>query len=84
MTTLEEKLLNQPKNTFHKTVTIIILTVFFIWSLTAIDLSNKTDNGLKIAKNILLGLITPDTELLFTFSTQGVPYLLIETMAIAL
>lgn len=84
MTSLEKTLLNEPKNIFHKLITVIIIATFFIWSLSAINLSNTTENGLMIAKNILLGILKPDTELLFTFTTKGVPYLLIETMAIAL
>src|SRR5690606_16910448 len=39
-------------------------------------------NGWTVAKNILLGLVQPDTELLFNV-TNGVPYLLLETIAIA-
>src|SRR5690606_3165159 len=36
-----------------------------------------------IASGILTGIVQPDLELLLTFTKQGVPYLLLETMAIA-
>ena len=40
-------------------------------------------SGWTIAKNILLGLVQPDLNLLFNFTSSGVLYLLIETIAIA-
>lgn len=56
--------------------------ILFVWSMSTIQPDQLTSNGFAIAKNILLGLVQPDIELLFNF-TNGVPYLLIETIAIA-
>ncbi len=83
MNVIEKHLLNEPKRTVQNVITAVILFIFIMWSLTAVDLSNVSSNGVDIAKNILHGIVTPDTGLLFTFNTNGVPYLLLETMAIA-
>ena len=80
MNSIEKQLLNEPKRIVQNVITAVILLIFIMWSLTAVDLSNFTSNGLAIAKNILLGIVTPNTDLLFTFNTNGVPYLLVETM----
>lgn len=83
MNIIEKHLLNEPKRTVQNVITAVIVIIFLMWSLTAVDLSNFTSNGLAIAKNILHGIVTPNTDLLFTFNSNGVPYLLLETMAIA-
>lgn len=80
---IEKQLINEPKYTTKSIISIMILAAFLLWSLSAINLSNMTENGFMIAKNIMLGILSPNTELLFTWSTNGVPYLLLETMAIA-
>ncbi|WP_099458732.1 phosphonate ABC transporter, permease protein PhnE [Paenibacillus crassostreae] len=79
-----DKQLQQATNRYlpNLLITVIVL-IIFVWSTSAVQLDNVTANGLSIAKNILLGLIQPDTELLFNLTTGGVLYLLLETMAIA-
>ncbi|MFD1448552.1 phosphonate ABC transporter, permease protein PhnE [Oceanobacillus profundus] len=72
----------EPNRRLTQIMTALILIILFGWSLSAIQFDELTVNGLTIAKNILLGLVQPDVELLFNF-TNGVPYLLIETVAIA-
>lgn len=72
----------EPNRRFSQIITGLVLIIILGWSMSAIQLDQLAANGLTIAKNILLGLIQPDVELLFNFR-NGVPYLLIETMAIA-
>lgn len=61
-------------------VTCVMLT---LWSETTIELSNMVHNGFEIAGNIIKGILHPDKDLLFNFTTTGVLYLLFETMCIA-
>lgn len=63
---------------------LVISVIVIVWSTTAVQLNHLTTNGLSIAKNIILGLVQPNVELLFNWTTGGVPYLLVETIAIAL
>lgn len=64
-------------------ITTALVAILFLWSTSAIQLNNFTASGFDIAKNILLGLVSPNLDLLFNITTRGVFYLLVETMAIA-
>ena len=59
----------------------IIIVVF--WSMSTMSEINWSPNGNKVAIGIFKGIFSPDTELLFNFTKKSVPYLLLETMAIA-
>ncbi|MCA1056986.1 phosphonate ABC transporter, permease protein PhnE [Rossellomorea aquimaris] len=83
MTTVEKQLLAAPRNYgYILTVTAIILFLLG-WSITGISFQLDS-NGMKIASNIIGGLLHPDTEFLFNMTDRGVLYLLWETLAIAL
>lgn len=83
MTTVEKQLLAAPRNYgYIITVTAIVL-VLLAWSVTGISFQLDS-NGMKIASNIIGGLLNPDTEFLFNVTDKGVLYLLWETLAIAL
>ncbi|MGL4953422.1 MAG: phosphonate ABC transporter, permease protein PhnE [Culicoidibacterales bacterium] len=64
-------------------VSAIIFVVLMAWSTSTLNFSGFTEGGAEISKNIITGIFTPNTDLLFNFTAQGVPYLLLETMAIA-
>ncbi|WP_042479192.1 phosphonate ABC transporter, permease protein PhnE [Bacillus ndiopicus] len=83
MNSIEQQLLKEPKNRLSTIITTIIVIALLLWSVSAFNLSNLTGNGLTIAKNIFAGLFNPNLDLLFNFTDRGVPYLLLETMAIA-
>lgn len=82
MTTVE-KVLNQPqRNRRYITVVSLIIGLLFIWSISSVNLENLESSGVKIALNILTGIVNPDLELMFDFA-GGVPFLLVETISIA-
>jgi len=84
MNAIDKQYLNRPTTRWTQVVATVVVIILFLWSTSAIQLNNLTANGLEIAGNILKGLVNPDLDLLFTFTQKGVPYLLLETMAIAL
>ncbi len=73
----------RPRNWILKLCMGLVVAGLFAWSGSAVKLDNVQQNGLEVARNILLGILHPDTELLFNLTTQGVPYLLLETVCIA-
>lgn len=83
MHTIEHQLSQEPTRRLSNLTTSIIIIALLLWSVTAFNLSNLSENGLTIAKNIFKGIFNPDLSLLFSITKQGVPYLLVETMAIA-
>lgn len=61
----------------------ILVVGLLIWSSTAVGEVAMTKNGGSIAVNIIRGIFSPKTDILFNLTKQSVPYLLLETMAIA-
>ncbi|MGX7078037.1 MULTISPECIES: phosphonate ABC transporter, permease protein PhnE [Globicatella] len=61
----------------------ILVVALLIWSSTTVGEVSVTKNGSSIAANIIKGIFSPNTEILFNLTKQSVPYLLLETMAIA-
>lgn len=83
MDAIEKQLNNPPWNLRYILIVTALVLILFIWSLSAINLENMGQSGLEIAASIIGGILNPDLELLFNFTSQGVMYLLVETMAIA-
>lgn len=81
-----EKILKQlqrePKTALSKWMVFIVFLVAIVWSGSTIDFGAGTGNGSIIARNIFLGIFQPDTTLLFDWQ-NGVPFLILETLAIA-
>ena len=83
METIEKQLQAEPRNYQYMMFISIILIGLFIWSLSTVELNQLQASGLQIAANIISGIFNPNIELLVNFTKTGVPYLLIETIAIA-
>ncbi len=73
----------RPRKWVFELCTALVVVALLLWSCTAVETSGTTQSGSRIALNILSGIFHPDTRLLFNFTAQGVPYLLLETICIA-
>ena len=73
----------RPRRWVFEMAVAVVVVALLIWSGSAVETAGTTQNGAVIAWNILAGIFHPDTDLLFNFTTQGVPYLLLETICIA-
>ena len=73
----------QPRTWIFQIITVLALLVLLVWSSSAVKFNGVTDSGFDVAKSIISGILHPDTKLLFNLTTEGVPYLLLETMCIA-
>lgn len=81
--TCSEMLSREPKK-WHMVLLTVLLTVLVLsWSASALEVNETEGSGLVVAKNIMLGILHPTKSLLFSFGTNGVCYLLFETMCIA-
>lgn len=65
--------------------TLILLIVFSLlgWSGSAVVFKGFATKGVEVAKGVWNGLTHPDTALLFNLTPEGVPYQLLQTVAIA-
>ena len=73
----------RPRRWVFELAVAVVVVALLLWSGSAVETAGTTQNGAVIAWNILAGIFHPDTDLLFNFTTQGVPYLLLETICIA-
>ena len=80
---IEQIYAQRPRRYIFELAVAAVVTGLLIWSGSAVETSGTTQNGAKIALNILSGIFHPDTGLLFNLTVQGVPYLLMETICIA-
>lgn len=80
---VKKQLENEPNLWFKKALTVAFIFVVIAWSLQSIQYNGLKENGVTIAKNVITGILHPDMDMLLDF-TEGVPFLLLETICIAL
>lgn len=80
---LYKKLEEEPNRLVQNIIIIVLVSILVIWSASVIDIPEINDKGKEIAKNIVMSIFHPNTDILFSLSETGVPALLIETLAIA-
>ena len=81
--TIQEAYEARPRLWWIYTLVVLIVAALLAWSGTAIDFKGFANKGIEVAKGVGNGLIHPDTRLLFNLTTDGVPYQLLQTVAIA-
>ena len=81
--TIEEAYASRPRLWWIYTLIVLIVAVLLGWSGTSITYKGLANKGIAIAQGIGNGLLHPDTNLLFDLSPEGVPYQLLQTVAIA-
>ena len=81
--TIEEAYASRPRLWWIYTLIVLIVAVLLGWSGTSITYKGLANKGIAIAQGIGNGLLPPDTNLLFDLSPEGVPYQLLQTVAIA-
>ena len=80
---IEEAYASRPRLWWIYTLIVLIVAVLLGWSGTSITYKGLANKGIAIAQGIGNGLLHPDTNLLFDLSPEGVPYQLLQTVAIA-
>ena len=81
--TIVEAYASRPRLWWLYTLIVLIVAALLGWSGTSITYKGFATKGIAITQGIGNGLIHPDTNLLFNLTTEGVPYQLLQTVAIA-
>ena len=81
--TIEEAYELRPRLWWLYTLILLIVVSLLAWSGTAVEFKGFANKGIEVAKGVGFGLTHPDTNLLFNLTTDGVPYQLFQTVAIA-
>lgn len=72
----------EPKNWWKRLILFLVLLAIMIWSSTDVHYNGVTMKGPTIALSIVKGIFHPNPAL-FTWTKTGIPYLILETIAIA-
>lgn len=83
MNPIEEMYEKRPRRWWLYTLIVLIVAAILAWSGSTIEYKGVADKGSSVAYSIIYGILHPDTNLLFSFSSDSVPYLLFQTVAIA-
>lgn len=81
---IEEMYERKPKRWWIYTLAVLAVAVILGWSGNAIEFKGLASRGADVAYGIVYGISHPDASLLFNLTRDGVPYMLFETVAIAI
>lgn len=82
--TILEKYEARPRLWWLYTIIIVLVAILLAWSGSTIHFQGITSKGTEVASGIFYGLIQPNWSMLFSTAKDGVPYLLMETVCIAI
>ena len=82
--TVIEKYEARPRVWWLYTLIVVILAILLGWSGSSVEFRGVTAKGSEVASGIFFGLVRPDFSMLFSAAKEGVPYLLLETVCIAI
>lgn len=80
---IEEMYQSRPRRWWLYTLLTLLAVLLLSWSAGAIHFKGFAAKGSEVAYGIIFGITHPDTKLLFDLTRDGVPYMLFETIAIA-
>lgn len=81
---IEEMYERRPRRWWLYTLTVFIVAIILVWSGNAIEYKGLASKGSDVAYGIIYGIVNPDTSLLFNLTRDGVPFMLFETVCIAI
>lgn len=81
--TVAEMYANRPRKWVLYLAIVLLIVVMVGWFASDIKFTGLTVTGTEVAKGVLHGVFSPDKALLFGTSDTDVPYLLLQTIAIA-
>lgn len=81
--TVAEMYANRPRKWLLYLAIVLVIVLLVGWSAQDIRFTGLTVTGTEVAKGVLHGVFSPDTDLLFGTKATDVPYLLLQTIAIA-
>ena len=81
--TAAEMYANRPRKWWLYLLVVLILVTLVGWSGSSIPFEGLTVTGREVAMGVISGVTHPDLKLMFGTGDTDVPYLLLQTMAIA-
>ena len=72
--TVAETLSREPKRWIVTLFIVLVSVLLIAWSGSALESNSTGGSGLAVAKGIILGILHPTTDILFTLQKNGVPH----------
>ena len=82
--TIVEMYENRPKKAWVYCIISLIIVGFIVWSGSVVEYNGIAAKGKEVAFGMVYGITHPDTNMLFSLSKDAVPYLMFETISIAI
>lgn len=82
--TVAEAYALRPRKWLTYTAIVLVLVILIGWSGADVHFNGLTATGSTVARGVVSGIFDPDLDLLFGTSDTDVPYLLLQTVAIAI
>ena len=73
----------RPKTWIRVVASLIVLSIIIIPSIATLEYQSISESGIKVSKNIIIGILNPNMKFVLDFTSNGLLSLLIETAAIA-
>lgn len=81
--TVAEMYANRPRKWLLYTFIVLVIALLVGWSAADISYTGLTATGTEVAKGVIHGVFNPDLDLMFGTGDSDVPYLLLQTITIA-
>lgn len=81
--TVQEVYSKRPKSWIPVTIGLVLLLSISLWSLSAVQFKSINQQGIEVVKGIAAALVNPNIDWLTRFDRVGIPYQMLETVAIA-
>lgn len=83
MLTVQKQLANEPKHAIRNWAIFAVVAIVIGWSTAVFKIPEILERGPAIARQIIVSITKPSGNLLWSFGPSSVPYLMLETIAIA-
>lgn len=79
-----EKLAGEPKHFWKRMLILLAVLALVIWGSSTFQFQEINEKAKVIAMSIVRGILHPEPDLLFNLTTKGIPFLVLETISIAI
>ena len=73
----------RPKTWIRVVASLIVMAIIIVPSIATLEFQSISDSGIRVSRNIVLGILHPSMDFVLDFGSNGLLSLLIETAAIA-
>lgn len=81
---IEQTLAAQPKKALYYVLIFVAICLALLWGSSSMHFHGFTEAGLKVARGVINGIFHPNWSLIFDLGENGITYLILQTIAIAI